>query len=93
MIRALVNAPNTAYRDEAAVLEGLTDVFTRDATLEKPMWRRMVENYFLSVQPTPIPDRVAKAREHLIAAEKVLMARMGHVEQASANRPQRVDIG
>ena len=93
VIRALVDAPNTAYRDEAAVLEGLTDVFTRAATLEKPMWRRMVENYFLSVQPTPIPDRVAKAREHLIAAEKVLMARMEHVGKASANRHQRVDIG
>jgi len=75
-VKVVMDAPDTTYRSEIAVLEALLDVLTKAATLEKPMWRRMVENYFFSVQPTPIPDRVARAKEHLIAAEKVLTARM-----------------
>jgi hypothetical protein len=30
----------------------------------------------LNVQATPIPDRVMRAKEHLIAAEKMLQQRM-----------------
>jgi hypothetical protein len=76
VIKVTVDAPDSSYHSEMAVLEALLDVLTKAATLEKPMWRRMVENYFFSVQPTPIPDRVARAKEHLVAAEKVLTARM-----------------
>ena len=76
VIKVVMDAPDTTYRSEIAVLEALLDVLTKAATLEKPMWRRMVENYFFSVQPTPIPDRVARAKEHLMAAEKVLTKRM-----------------
>jgi hypothetical protein len=67
------------YRDEAAVVEGLMDVLTKAAEVGKPMWRRVVENYFTNVQPTPIPDRVARAHEHLVAAGKVLAERAATV--------------
>ena len=49
---------------------------------ELAMLRRMVENYFFNVQPVPIPDRVRKACEHLVAAQKALIA-----------RDQRVPVG
>jgi hypothetical protein len=34
----------------------------------------MAENYFMNTQNTPILDRVARARAHLIAAERLLMS-------------------
>src|SRR5262249_46044406 len=70
---------DTPYRDEAAVIDGLMDVLTKAAAVDKPLWRRMVANYFTNVQPTPIPDRVARAREHLIAAGQVLANRAAPV--------------
>jgi hypothetical protein len=62
-------------RDELATLQDLLQVLTEDATRNKPLWRRTVENYFFNVQPAPIPDRVRKAREHIVAARQALLAR------------------
>ena len=67
--------PTTNARHEMAMLQGLLDLLKEDATRDKPLWRRMVENYFFNVQPTPIPDRVERARAHLIVAQKRLLAR------------------
>lgn len=64
--------PATSQRHEMALLLGLLEIFKEDATRDKPLWRRMFENYFFNVQPTPIPDRVEKARAHFAAAQKVL---------------------
>lgn len=64
--------PATSQRHEMALLLGLLEIFKEDATRDKPLWRRMLENYFFNVQPTPIPDRVEKARAHFAAAQKVL---------------------
>ena len=75
VVTKLVALPDHPYCDEAAVVEGLMDVLTKSAEVSKPLWRRMVESYFTNVQPSPIPDRVARAREHLIAAGKVLADR------------------
>ena len=43
VIKVVMDAPDTSYRSEIAVLEALLDVLTKAATLEKPMWRRMVD--------------------------------------------------
>ena len=80
VIKTLVDAPNSVYRTPVDALEGLRDVLTKAISLEKPIWRRMVENYFFKVQPTPIPDRVTKAKDHLVAAERALMQRMAPVQ-------------
>ena len=80
--KLLANSSATSGRDELAMLQGLLEIITEDATRDKPLWRRMVENYFFNVQPVPIPDRVRKACEHLIAAQKALVA-----------RDQRVPVG
>jgi hypothetical protein len=53
-----------------------TDVLLKAAEQSKPMWRRMVENYFTNTRTAPIPDRAARARAHLIAAERLLMSRI-----------------
>jgi hypothetical protein len=79
-IQVVMDAPNSMYPTPADALEGLMDVFTKAIELEKPLWRRVLENYFLNVQATPIPDRVMRAKEHLIAAEKVLQQRMAPAE-------------
>jgi hypothetical protein len=63
------------YRYASDVLRDLTDVLEQAASLQKPMWRRMVENLLLNVQPKPIPDRVPKARAHVRAAGDVLQER------------------
>jgi hypothetical protein len=75
VIRTLTDAPGSMYRTPLDALEGLLATLTRTISLEKSMWRRMLENYFLNVQPTPLPDRVARAKDHLIAAERELMQR------------------
>jgi hypothetical protein len=75
VVARLVALPDHPYCDEAAVVEGLMDVLSKSAEVSKPLWRRMVENYFTNVQPNPIADRVARAREHLIAAGNVLADR------------------
>ena len=80
--KLLANSSATSDRDELAMLQGLLEIITEDATRDKPLWRRMVENYFFNVQPVPIPDRVRKACEHLVAAQKALIA-----------RDQRVPVG
>lgn len=67
--------PTTSDRHEMSMLQGLLEILKEDATRDKPLWRRMVENYFFNVQPTPIPGRVESARAHLIVAQKVLLAR------------------
>jgi hypothetical protein len=64
--------PATSQRHEMALLLGVLEVFKEDATRDKSLWRKMFENYFFNVQPTPIPDRVEKARAHFAAAQKVL---------------------
>jgi hypothetical protein len=51
-------------------------VLLKAAEQSKPMWRRMVENYFANTRTAPIPDRAARARAHLIAAERLLMSRI-----------------
>ena len=73
--RIVETMPTTSERHRMASLQGLLDIFKEDATRGKPLWRRMAENYFFNVQPTPIPDRVQKAIAHLIAAQKVLLTR------------------
>jgi hypothetical protein len=79
-IKVLIDAPNSMYPTPADALEGMMDVLTKAIELEKPLWRRVLENYFLNMQATPIPDRVMRAKEHLIAAEKVLQQRMAPAE-------------
>ena len=69
-------APDSKWHDEGAAIESLTDVLLKAAEQSKPMWRRMVENYFTSTRTAPIPDRAARARAHLIAAERLLMNRI-----------------
>ncbi len=71
--KILAALPVTGERHEMAVLLGLLEIFKEDATRDKPLWRRMFENYFFNVQPTPIPDRVERALAHLRAAQKVLL--------------------
>jgi hypothetical protein len=80
VIKVLMDAPNSMYPTPVDALEGLMDVLSKAIALDKPLWRRVLENYFLNVQATPIPDRVLKAKEHLIAAEKVLQQRMAPAE-------------
>jgi hypothetical protein len=75
MRKLLADSSATGDRDELAMLQGLLGIITEEATRDKPLWRRMVENYFFNVQSVPIPDRVRKACEHLVAARKVLLAR------------------
>jgi hypothetical protein len=76
VIRVLMDAPNSPYKAPMAVLQDLMDVLAKAVSAEKPLWRRLVDEFFFNVQPTPIPDRVERAKEHLTAAERVLMARM-----------------
>jgi hypothetical protein len=75
-IEALVAVPDSQWRDEGAAIETLTDVLLKAAEQGKPIWRRMVENYFTNTQTAPIPDRVARTRGHLDAAERLLMSRI-----------------
>jgi hypothetical protein len=71
-----VAAPASQWPDEGAAIESLTDVLLKAVEQSKPMWRRMVENYFTNTQTEPIPDRVARARAHMFAAERLLMSRI-----------------
>lgn len=71
--RVLAGVPVNSERQRMAALLGLLEVFKEDATRDKALWRRMVENYFFNVQPTPIPGRVERAVAHLRAAQKVLL--------------------
>jgi hypothetical protein len=80
VIKVLMDAPKSGYREPIDVLQAVMDVYAKSFSLGKPLWRRMVENYFLNVQPAPIPDRVEKAQEHLIRAERMLMQRMAPAE-------------
>jgi hypothetical protein len=64
------------YESEGDAVDDLMEVLEKAASLQKPMWRRMVENALFAVQPTPIVDRVARSREHLRAAQKVLRDRV-----------------
>jgi len=73
-VEALVAAPDSQWHDQGPAIESLTDVLLKAAEQSKPMWRRMVENYFTNKQTAPIPDRVARARAHLIAAERLLIS-------------------
>ena len=75
-VEALVAAPHSQWHDEGAAIESLTDALLKAAEQSKPMWRRMVENYFTNTRTAPIPDRAARARAHLIAAERLLMSRI-----------------
>jgi len=71
----VLRAADGPCADTAAAIEGLMDVLSKAAELGKPLRRRMVENFFTNAQPIPIPDRVAKAGEHLRAAGNLLAAR------------------
>jgi hypothetical protein len=84
VVKDLLKRPRAPYADEAAVIEGLVDALEKAADRGKPLWRRMVESYFTNVQPTPILDRVEKARLHLRAAGQVLVSRMTPAESADA---------
>jgi hypothetical protein len=75
LVRIIMDTPSLGERDEMVLLRSFLDVFREDAARGKPLWRRMLENYFRNVQPAPIPDRVEKARAHLVAAQKTLLAR------------------
>jgi hypothetical protein len=75
-IDALVAAPDNQWPDQGAAIEALLDVLLTAAEQRKPMWRRLVENYFTNTQTAPIPDRVGRARAHFIAAERLLMSRI-----------------
>jgi hypothetical protein len=75
-VEALAAAPESQWHDEGAAIESLTDVLLKAAEQSKPMWRRMVENYFTNTHTAPIPERVARARAHFIAAERLLLSRI-----------------
>jgi hypothetical protein len=70
----LANEHVCAYPSDA--LQALMQILEEAPSLSKPMWRRMLENLFLDVQPTPIADRVAKACDHIRAAGDVLRQRV-----------------
>jgi hypothetical protein len=80
VLQRVLALPDGPYLDTAAAIDGLTDVLMKAAATRKPLWRKMLENYFTSVQPTPLPHRVARAREHLIAAGNVLAQRTAPVD-------------
>jgi hypothetical protein len=75
LVRVVADAPGAGGLEEMAVLRAFLDVFKADAARGKPLWRRMLANYFVGEQPTPIPDRVARARERFRAAQQALLAR------------------
>jgi hypothetical protein len=80
VIKVLMDAPGSPYRAPMDALKAVMDAYALSLSLEKPLWRRMVENYFTNVQPAPIPDRVEKAKDHLVRAERLLMQRLAPVE-------------
>jgi hypothetical protein len=73
--RIIAATPTTSDRHQMALLQAVLDIFKEDAARGKPLWRRMVENYFFNVQPVPIPNRVQNACAHLVAAQQVLRMR------------------
>jgi hypothetical protein len=86
IVRVVVDAPG-ASELEMAVLRAFLDVFKADAARGNPLWRRMLANYFVGEQPTPIPDRVERTREHMLAAQKTLLARGVEPLAGSSPRP------
>jgi len=77
VIRSLIDAGLYGYESDA--IEDMMKVLERAAALHKPIWRRMLENALFAVQPAPITDRVAKARDHLVAAGHLLKERAAPV--------------
>jgi hypothetical protein len=75
VVKVVQDAPATSNLSEFEVLRELMEIFAEDAKRGKPRWRTMLQDYFFNVQPTPIQDRVERARDHLIRAEKQLIAR------------------
>jgi hypothetical protein len=73
--KLLAEMPAPSSRDEMARLEQMLEIIKQGVTRDKPLWRRMVENFFFNVQSKPIPDRVHRARERLLAARDTLLAR------------------
>ena len=71
----LAELPAASSRDAMMRLEQILDIFKQGISGDKPLWRRMVENFFFNVQSRPIPDRVQKAREHFLAARDRVLAR------------------
>ena len=67
------------YGYESDAIGDMMKVLEKAAALQKPIWRRMLENALFAVQPAPIADRIAKAREHLVAAGNVLKERAAPV--------------
>ncbi len=80
VIKVLMDAPGSPYPAAIDALKAVMDAYAQSLSLEKPLWRRMVENYFMNVQPAPIADRVEKAKDHLVRAERLLMQRLEPVE-------------
>jgi hypothetical protein len=72
-MKGLVDQHVCTYPSEA--LRALMDVLEQAPSVSKPIWRRMVENLFVNVQPTPIPDRVARACDHIRVAAEVIRQR------------------
>jgi len=77
VIRSLIDAGLYGYEIDA--IEDVMKVLEKAASLQKPIWRRMLENALFAVQPAPITDRVAKARDHLVAAGHLLKERAAPV--------------
>ena len=77
VIQSLIDAGIYGYESDA--IGDVMKVLEKAAALQKPMWRRMLENALFAVQPAPITDRIAKAREHLVAAGNVLKERAAPV--------------
>src|SRR5438876_523427 len=68
----------TNARHEMAIFQGLLVVLEAEAVEaahDKPLWRRIVENFFFNMQPKPIPHRVETACAHLAWAQRVLQLR------------------
>jgi hypothetical protein len=74
VLKSLVDAHVCAYPSEA--LQALMEVLEQAPSVSKPMWRRMVENLLVDVQSTSIPDRVARACDHIRAAGDVIRQRV-----------------
>ena len=75
MVKVVQDAAPASATSEIAVLQAIMEIFAADARRGKPRWRTMLADYLLNVQPTPIRDRVERARAHLIRAEQELIAR------------------
>jgi hypothetical protein len=71
--KLLAEMPAQSSGAEMATLEQMLEIVKQSAARDKPLWRRMVETFFLNIQSKPIVDRVHRAREHLLAARDAVL--------------------